>query len=71
MNRGETYTLMIQVHTMYGTGKWAQTTAETYSQVGQVTGLKSRKDSHNLNFVYLTWGPPANTELPILVSNID
>ena len=63
--------MSIQVHTRYGTGKWAQTTAVTRSPLGQVADLRAQEDSHTPDLVHLTWGPPTNVKGPIQVSNID
>jgi len=71
VNSGATYTVKIKVHTSYGSGKWAQTTAVKQASLGQVTNLMAQADSHNPNLAHVTWGPPRNVQSPILVSNFD
>lgn len=71
VNRGASYTVWIQVHTRYGTGKYAQTTAVTQSSVGPVTMLMAEVDKKVPTLVHLSWQPPANNRSAILVSNFD
>ena len=69
MNDGSAYTVWIQVHTRYGSGKWAQTTTVTPSSVGQVSTLSAQADNNIPTLVHLTWGPPSKFPSPIMVSN--
>lgn len=71
VNDGAAYTVWIQVHTRYGSGKWAQTTAVTPSTIGKVSTLSAEADSNIPTLVHLTWGPPSSLPSPIMVSNVD
>jgi len=71
VNSRADYTVKIQVHTRYGSGKWVQTTSVKQASLGQVTNLMAQADSYNPNLAHVTWGPPRNVQSPIWVSNID
>ena len=50
---------MIQVHTRYGSGKWAQTTVVTPSVPGPVLKLTARIDENLQTRVHLSWDAPS------------
>ena len=52
---------MIRVHTRYGSGKWAQTTAVTLSVLGPVLNLAAHKDDKIQNRVHLSWDAPSGS----------
>jgi len=53
------YTVMIQVYTSYGYGKWAQTTAGSSFGLGPVLNLNANLDSSSDTRVHLTWTAPS------------
>ena len=56
---------MIQVHTRYGYGKYAQTqtTAGSSSVLGPVSNLKAVLDNKIQTLVHLSWQAPSNSSL--------
>ena len=56
---GARYTVMIQVYTRYGYGKWAQTTTTTISDLGPVLNLNAKLDSSRDELVHLSWERPS------------
>ena len=58
------------MHTRYGYGTEAQTTALDKSSLGPVTMLKAELDKKVQNLVHLTWDAPAKTSVKVNNNNI-
>ena len=57
------------MHTRYGYGSEAQTTALVKSSLGPVTMLKAELDEKVENLVHLTWKAPAKTTVKVSNNN--
>ena len=66
---GERYRVWNRVHTRYGYGTEAQTTALVKFSLGPVTMLKAELDKKVQNLVHLTWDAPAKSSVKVNNNN--
>ena len=69
MSRGAQWTAMLRVSTIYGNGKYAQSTLVTKAVVNPVSDLNVKLVDNTKNVVHLSWKAPSNTS-GIQVRNI-
>ena len=66
VSRGAQWTVMLQVYTRYGYGKYAQVTLVTTAVVNPVTDLNAKLDSSTKGLVHLTWkASPGSSDIQV------